>query len=139
MVTALRVRNDAAVGPVAGAVQHRHVTPRQAGAARQQGGLVGLDREQVVRLLAGDQELGGIVVSLQRVGGPFGDRGDRPRPGQHRSDRQAQDRDQWVATATGSSRVGDAGQVGQQVRGFGVLELAGIGVGELGERGWDRG
>jgi hypothetical protein len=25
------------------------------------------------------------------------------------------------------------------VRGFGVLELAGSGVGELGERGWDRG
>jgi hypothetical protein len=44
-----------------------------------------------------------------------------------------------VAAATGSSRVGDAGQVGHQVRGFGVFELAGIGVGDLGERGWDRG
>jgi hypothetical protein len=75
----------------------------------------------------------------RRVGGRLGDRGDRPRPGQHRRGRQAQDRDQWVAAATGRSRVGDAGQVGQQVRGFGVLELAEIGVGELGERGWDRG
>jgi hypothetical protein len=89
---------------------------------------------------------GGVVAGaeggpdrLGRIGGPLGDRGDRPRPGQHRSGRQAQDRDQGVAAATGSSRVGDAGQVGQQVRGFGVLELAGIGVGELGERGGDRG
>jgi hypothetical protein len=75
---------------------------------------------------------GGVVAGAQRgpdrlgrVRGPLGDRGDRPRPGQHRSGRQAQDRDQWVAAATGRSRVGDAGQVGQQVRGFGVLELAG--------------
>jgi hypothetical protein len=88
---------------------------------------------------------GGVVAGaergpdrLGRVGGPFGDRGDRPRPGQHRSGRQAQDRHQWVAAATGRSRVGDASQVGQQVRGFGVLELAGSGVGELGERGWDQ-
>jgi hypothetical protein len=36
--------------------------PRQAGAAVQQGGLVGLDDEQVVGLLAGDQELGGLGV-----------------------------------------------------------------------------
>jgi hypothetical protein len=42
---------------------------------------------------------------LGRVGGPLGDRGDRPRPGQHRSGRQAQDRDQWVAAATGRLRV----------------------------------
>jgi hypothetical protein len=31
-----------------------------------------------------------------------------------------------------------AAKVGQRVRGFGVLELAGIGAGQLGERGWDQ-
>jgi hypothetical protein len=74
---------------------------------------------------------------LGRLGGPLGDRGDRPRPSQHRGGRQAQDGDQWVATATGGSRVGDAGQVGEQARGFAVVE--GLGVGQMGERGWDRG
>jgi hypothetical protein len=34
--------------------------------------------------------------------------------------------------------VGDGSQVGQQVWRFGLVELTGIGVGELGERGWDR-
>jgi hypothetical protein len=43
--------------------------PGQAGAAFQQDGLVGLDDEQVVGLLSGDQELGGVGVGLQRVGG----------------------------------------------------------------------
>jgi hypothetical protein len=76
---------------------------------------------------------------LGRISGPFGDRGDRPRPCQHRRGGQSQDGDQPVAAATGSSWVGDAGQIGQQVWGFGVVELAGGGVGELGERGWDRG
>jgi hypothetical protein len=74
---------------------------------------------------------------LGRVGGPLGDRGDRPCPGQHRGGGQAQDGDQPVAAATGSSRVGDAGQVGEQVRGFAVVE--GLGVGKLDEGGWDRG
>ena len=60
---------DAAVGPVAGAVQHRHVTPRQAGAARQQGGLVGRDRERVVRVPVGQQELGCLGVGVEGVGG----------------------------------------------------------------------
>jgi hypothetical protein len=41
-----------------------------------------------------------------------------------------------VAAATGRSRIGDGGQVGQQVRGFGVLKLAGLGVGEAGEGSW---
>jgi hypothetical protein len=44
-----------------------------------------------------------------------------------------------VAAATGSSRVGDGGKVGQQVWGLGVLELAAVGVDEVGEGGWDRG
>jgi hypothetical protein len=42
-----------------------------------------------------------------------------------------------MAAATTGSRVGDGGQVSQQVTGFGVLER--VGVGELGEGGWDRG
>jgi hypothetical protein len=74
---------------------------------------------------------------LGRVGGPLGDRGDRPSPGQDRGGRQAQDGDQRVAAATGRSRVGDAGQVGEQARGFAVVE--GFGVGQSSERGWDRG
>jgi hypothetical protein len=74
---------------------------------------------------------------LGRVGGPLGDRGDRPGTGQDRGGRQAQDGDQRVAAATGGSRVEDAGQVGEQTRGFAVVE--GLGVGQLGERGWDRG
>jgi hypothetical protein len=53
---------DAAVRLVAGAIQDRDAVPRQALAAGQQGGLVGLDGEQVVGLLAGDQELGGLGV-----------------------------------------------------------------------------
>jgi hypothetical protein len=71
-----------------------------------------------------------------RVGGPPGDRDDRPRPCQHRGGGQAQDGDQPVAAATGSSRVRDGNQVGQQVRGFAVVE--GLGVGKLGQGGWDR-
>jgi hypothetical protein len=59
----------AAVGLVAGAVQDGDVVPGQVGAAVQQGGLVGLDGEQVVRLLDADQELGGLGVGVQRVGG----------------------------------------------------------------------
>jgi hypothetical protein len=42
-----------------------------------------------------------------------------------------------VAAATGSSRVRDGGQAGKQVWRVGVLE--GLGVGELGQGGWDRG
>jgi hypothetical protein len=259
---------DAAVAAVAGAVQLGDQAPGKALAAVQQGGLVGLDHEQVVRLLAGDQELGGLGVGLEGVGGdhdvgevewgqqrgegghllrraadlvlgqhraagvvhrrqqvhraavtvgwvgatqrlavdrhrppPAGsdrDRGPGPgRParrrqqrrarlgpggkgsggwwprrdgevagdvaagasaartgwgasaahsamaaidrgaGQHRGGGQAQNGDQRVAPATGRSRVGDAGEVGLQVRGFAVLE--GVGVGEVGQGGWDRG
>jgi hypothetical protein len=46
--------------------------PAQGGAARQQGGLVGLDTEQVVGVLVTDQELGGLGVGLQRVGRDHG-------------------------------------------------------------------
>jgi hypothetical protein len=41
--------------------------PGQVGAAVQQRGLVGLDREQILRLLAGHEELGGLAVGLQCV------------------------------------------------------------------------
>jgi hypothetical protein len=99
------------------------------------GGL-GRDGEAAGGLLAGAER---GADRRGRIGGPLGDRGDRPRPSQHRGGGQAQDRDQRMAAATGSSRVGDGGQVGQQVRGFGVLEVTGIGVGVLGERGRDRG
>jgi hypothetical protein len=74
---------------------------------------------------------------LGRVGGPFGDRGNRAGAGQDRGGGQAQDGDQGVAAATGCSRIGDGGEVGEQVRRFGFLE--GVGVGECGEGGWDRG
>jgi hypothetical protein len=87
-------------------------------------------------LLAGAQ---GGPDRLGRIGGPFGDRGDRPGAGQDRGGGQAQDRHQRVAAASGSSRVRDHGQAGQQVQGVGLLELARIGLGELGQRGWDRG
>jgi hypothetical protein len=67
--------------------------------------------------LGRDAPVAGSVVAgaergpdlLGRVGGPLGDRGDRPRPGQDRGGRQAQDSDQRVAAATGSSRVGHGG------------------------------
>jgi hypothetical protein len=55
---------DAAVAAVAGAVQDGDAMPGQAGAAVQQRGLVGLDDKQVVGLLAGHQELGGVRVGL---------------------------------------------------------------------------
>jgi hypothetical protein len=44
-----------------------------------------------------------------------------------------------VAAATGRSRVGDSGEVGEQVRAVGVLEFDRVGVGEVGQGGWDRG
>jgi hypothetical protein len=47
---------DAAVRLVAGAIGDRDAVPGQALAVGQQSGLVGLDREQVVGLLVGDQE-----------------------------------------------------------------------------------
>jgi hypothetical protein len=52
---------------------------------------------------------------------------------------QGEDGDQPVAAATGRSRIGDGGAVGQQVRGVGVLKLARVGLGEVGQGGWDRG
>jgi hypothetical protein len=73
---------DPAVRPVAGAVQDRDVGPWQADAAVQQAGLVGLDGQQVVGLLAGDGELGGGGVGVQHVGGDHG--ADQLQSGQQR-------------------------------------------------------
>ena len=58
---------DAAVAAVAGAAGHGNLVPGQPGQALQHGGLVGLDDEQVMGLLSGDQELGGLAVGLQGV------------------------------------------------------------------------
>jgi hypothetical protein len=94
--------------------------------------------------LGRDGEVAGAIVAgaergpdwLRGVGGPFGDRGHRAGPGQHRGRGHGQDGDQRVAAAAGGSRVGDGGQVGEQVGGLGLLE--GVGVGELGQRRRDR-
>jgi hypothetical protein len=89
--------------------------------------------------------VGGVAAGAQRrpdrlgrVGGPFGDRGDRAGAGQHRGGGHGQDGDQRVAAAPGRSRVGDGGEGAQQVRAVGVLELARVGVGEAGQGGWGR-
>jgi hypothetical protein len=97
--------------------------------------------------LGGDGEVAGGVAAgaqrgpdrLGRLGGPFGDRDDRPGAGQHRGGGQPQDGDQPVAAATGRSRVGDGGEVGLQLGGVGVLEWGRVNVGEVGQGGGDRG
>jgi hypothetical protein len=107
----------------------------QAGQGAADGGL-GRDGEMVGGVAAGAER---GPDWLGRFGGPLGDRGDRPGAGQHRGGGQAQDGDQPVAAATGGSRVGNGGKVGQQVGGVGVLEFARVGVAEVGQGGWDRG
>jgi hypothetical protein len=100
------------VAAVAGAAQHGDVVPGQAGAAGQQRGLVGLGTEQVVRLLAGDQEPGGVRVGLQRVGGDH-------RPGEVEVGQQrGEPRDlAWraVDVALGEHRAAGVIHRGQQV------------------------
>ena len=76
----------------------------QAGQGAADGGL-GRDGEVAGGVAAGAQR---GPHRLGRVGGPLGDRGQRPGTGQHRGGGQPQDGDQRVAAATGSSRVGDA-------------------------------
>ena len=67
--TALRVRSSMRPWTWSrSAVQDGHLVPGQPLAAAQQRGLVGLDREQVVGLLAGDEEPGGVGVGVQRIG-----------------------------------------------------------------------
>jgi hypothetical protein len=62
---------DAAVAAVAVAagIQDWDAVPGQGLAAGQQGGLIGLDHKQVVGLLASDQELGGVRMGVEGVGG----------------------------------------------------------------------
>jgi hypothetical protein len=107
----------------------------QAGQGAADGGL-GRDGELLGGGTAGAQR---SPHWLGRIGGPFGDRGDRPGAGQHRGGGHGQDGDQPVAAATAGSWIGDGGEVGQQVRGFGVQELARVGLDKVGQGGWDRG
>jgi hypothetical protein len=51
---------------------------------------------------------------LRGVGGPLGDRGQRPGPGQHRGSGQGKDAGQRVAAAGAPPGVGDGGQAGEQ-------------------------
>jgi hypothetical protein len=76
----------------------------QAGKGPADGGLGG-DGEVVGGVAAGTHR--GPDV-LGRIGGPFGDRGDRPGAGQYRGGGQAQDGNQRVAPATVGGGVGDA-------------------------------
>jgi hypothetical protein len=78
----------------------------------------------------GTHRLGGI-------GGPLGDRGDRPGAGQDRGGGHGEDRGQRVAAAAGAPGIVDGGEVGEQLRGVGWSER--VGVGERGQGGWDRG
>jgi hypothetical protein len=57
---------DAAVAMVAGAVHHRDLPPRQPDQLGVEGGLVGLDDQQVVGA-AVDQEGGVVALGVQRV------------------------------------------------------------------------
>jgi hypothetical protein len=59
----------AAVAAVAGAVQDRDLAPGQGAQLGVEGGLVALDREHVVGVFVDDQELGGVALGVQRVGG----------------------------------------------------------------------
>jgi hypothetical protein len=87
---------------------------------------------------------GGVVAGAERgtdwlgsIGGPFGDRGHRAGAGEHRGGGHGQDGDQWVAAATRGSRVGNRGQVGEQVRSLGLLER--VGIAQRVKTRWDRG
>jgi hypothetical protein len=88
--------------------------------------------------------VGSITASAERgthrlrgVRGPLSDRGHRPGAGQDRSGGHGKDRDQRMAAATAPSRVVDRGEVGEQMRRFSWSQQ--VGVGELGQGGWDRG
>jgi hypothetical protein len=64
-----RAQLDPAMGAATGAVQHRDPMPGEPGAPVVQGRLVGLDDEQVMRVLGGDEELCMLVLGVQRVSG----------------------------------------------------------------------
>jgi hypothetical protein len=96
----------------------------------------GLGRDAVVA--------GGVVAGAERgtdwlgsVGGPFGDRGHRAGAAQDCGGGHGQDGDERVAAPARCSRVGDAGQVGEQVRSLGLLER--VGIAQRVKARWDRG
>jgi hypothetical protein len=103
---------DAAVAAVAGGIQDWDSVPGQALAAGQQGGLVGLDREQVVGLFTGDQELGRVRMGVEGVGGDH-------RPGQVEPVQQRLERGDLLGGATnlalGQHRAAGVVHTGQQV------------------------
>jgi hypothetical protein len=87
---------------------------------------------------------GGVAAGAQRgadrlrgILGPLGDRGHGAGTGQHHGGGHGQDGDERVPPPGAGSWVADRGGIGQQVGRFGVLER--LGVGEVGEGGWDRG
>jgi hypothetical protein len=96
------------------------------------GGLAG--DAAVVRAIAAGAERG--TDWLGSVGGPFGDRGHRAGAAQDRGGGHGQDGDEWVAAAGTGPGVGDGGQVGEQVRWFGLLER--VGIAQRAQTRWDR-
>jgi hypothetical protein len=86
------------------------------------GGLAG-DAAAVRAIAAGAER---DTDRLGSVGGPFGNRGHRAGAAQDCGGGHGQDGDEWVAAATGGSRVGDGGQIAEQVRWFGLLERVSI-------------
>jgi hypothetical protein len=89
---------------------------------------------------------GGVAAGTQRgphrlgrIGDPVGDRGDRPGAGQHRGGGQVRMATRGWRRPRAARGPGNGGKVGQQVEGFGVLEFVRVGMGEMGQSGWDRG
>ncbi len=85
-------------------------------AAGQQGGLIGLDGEQVVGLLCGHHELGRVGVGVQRVGGDH--RAGQLQAGQQRGE-PGDLAGGAVDLALGEHRAGGVvhrGEVGEQMR-----------------------
>jgi hypothetical protein len=89
---------DPAAPTVGGPVQDGGVVPGQPGAAVQQGGLVGLDGDQVVGLRGGHEELGVFAVGVYRVGSD--DRAGQVQAGQERLE---------AGTSPGRRRAGVGG------------------------------
>jgi len=75
----------------------------------------GFGRDASGRALAVGAERGPDV--LGSLGGPFGDRGHRAGTSEHCGGGHGQDGDERVEAATRGTRVGDAGQVGEQQAG----------------------
>jgi hypothetical protein len=74
-----------------------------------QSGLVGLDDQQVVGVLVGDQPVGVLTLGVLRIRGPLADRGQRPGAGQHCAHRHGQHRAQRMPAAASPSRIGELG------------------------------